>query len=251
MPKALHVVRAAGFVRPNFRGDLVPASAGVVIALVYTSALLLWQAVLPGTLPVQLALSATAMALVGFVDDVWGDSATRGFVSHVRLLLRGGLSTGGVKAVFGAVVAAAAARGAGGGLLTTLLGGLVIALAANTVNLLDVRPGRALKGALFLHGALWAASWTSPVWPYVLPLWGCLAAYGPYDLRARAMLGDAGANCIGAVAGVAAVHALGPTALSLAALLLVGLHVVAERFSITAVIERVPALKRLDEWGRE
>lgn len=251
LPQALEIIVRAGFAQPNFRGQPVPVSAGVAAAFIYVSVLLLWHAAQPDSLILHLAFVVCAMALAGFADDVWGDKSAQGLRGHGRLLLQGRWSTGAVKAVFGLLVGLAAARTAAGGVYGTLVGGVVIALAANAVNLLDVRPGRALKGAAFLHAALLAASWPAPLWLYVLPLWGVLAAYAPYDLRAKAMLGDGGANWIGAVAGVAAVSGLTPAGLAVAAAALVLLHVVAETESITGWIERVPLLRRLDEWGRE
>ena len=86
----------------------------------------------------------------------------------------------------------------------------VVALAANVLNQLDTRPGRALKA----------------FWPP--PRSSCAAGaelrtriavlLAPYDLREMTMLGDAGANALGAVLGygsVGNVHGQGSTALRL------------------------------------
>lgn len=251
LPKALTIAVNAGFTRPNFRGQPVVASAGVILGLVYSALLLLWHALWPSGLSLLVSLVVVAMALIGFVDDVWGDARAKGLRGHAGLLLRGGLSTGGMKAVFGGVVSLAVARAAADDLYTALVGAVVVALAANAVNLLDVRPGRALKGAVLLYGALLAASWPAPVWAYVAPLWGVLAAYASYDLRSKAMLGDSGANWLGAVAGVAAVEGLEVRGLLVTGVALALLHVISETGSVTRVIERVPVLRRLDEWGRE
>lgn len=251
LPKALTIAVNAGFTRPNFRGQPVVASAGVILGLVYSALLLLWHALWPSGLSLLVSLVVVAMALIGFVDDVWGDTRAKGLRGHAGLLLRGGLSTGGMKAVFGGVVSLAVARAAADDLYTALVGAVVVALAANAVNLLDVRPGRALKGAVLLYGALLAASWPAPVWAYVAPLWGVLAAYASYDLRSKAMLGDSGANWLGAVAGVAAVEGLEVRGLLVTGVALALLHVISETGSVTRVIERVPVLRRLDEWGRE
>ncbi|MFS8524624.1 MAG: hypothetical protein FWJ83_07140, partial [Limnochordales bacterium] len=169
---------------------------------------------------------------------------------HMGLLLRGRLSTGGLKAAFGGVTGLGAAAVLRDGAAGLLLGALVIALASNAVNLLDLRPGRAVKGAALLAAALAGVSPDRQAWLYTLPLWGALAAYAPYDLRARAMMGDAGANAVGAAVGAAAAAALSLRGLGAAAAFLVLLHVWAERGSISAAIERVPLLRRLDELGR-
>ena len=77
--------------------------------------------------------------------------------------------------------------------------GLVVASAANTANLLDLRPGRCAKVFLPLWvvgclldpgGGAWSAGLAR----------AALAAL-PFDLREEGMLGDAGANALGAVVG--------------------------------------------------
>lgn len=250
LTRGLALMERAEFVRPNFRGQAVPTGAGVIIALIYASLLLLWQIVFPSPLVPVLSFVTVAMALVGFVDDVLGDKRTQGLAGHVRLLLGGGLSTGGVKAVFGGVVGLAASAAVVDGVYTVIVGAVVIALSANAVNLLDLRPGRAVKAAVILGVVLYGVSSGAPVWPYVLPLLAVLVVYAPFDLQARAMLGDAGANTLGALLGVAATAALSATALTVFAVGLAVLHVWAERGSISRTIDRVPVLKVLDEWGR-
>jgi hypothetical protein len=69
-------------------------------------------------------------------------------------------------------------------------------------------------------------------------------------LRERAMLGDSGASLIGGMIGICLVGALGPagTYLSLAGLIAISLY--GEVRSISAAVERVPLLQRLDSLGR-
>ncbi|GAA1120912.1 hypothetical protein GCM10009642_67860 [Nocardiopsis metallicus] len=64
------------------------------------------------------------------------------------------------------------------------------------------------------------------------------------------MLGDAGANALGAALGAAAA-ARAPRPVRLALLGgVVGLTLLSERVSFSKAIDRVPALRRLDRWGR-
>ena len=85
----------------------------------------------------------------------------------------------------------------------------VIVLCTNVFNLLDLRPGRAIKVFVVLGAALTAASGeVRALWALGLFAAPALVA-GAYDLRERAMLGDTGANLLGAVGGlVAGVDAL-------------------------------------------
>jgi hypothetical protein len=79
---------------------------------------------------------------------------------------------------------------------------------------------------------------------------GAAAALLPEDLGERAMLGDAGANALGALLGVAAGASLSrPARLALLAAI-TGLTAASEVVSFTAVIERTPALRWLDMLGR-
>ena len=79
---------------------------------------------------------------------------------------------------------------------------------------------------------------------------GAAIALLPEDLGERAMLGDAGANALGALLGVAAAAILSrPARLALLAAI-TGLTAASEVVSFTAVIERTPALRWLDMLGR-
>ncbi len=72
----------------------------------------------------------------------------------------------------------------------------------------------------------------------------------PADLGEEIMLGDAGANALGALLGTAFVARAG-TAGRLAALAgLVALTAASEKVSFTQVIQRTPGLRELDELGR-
>lgn len=118
-------------------------------------------------------------------------------------------------------------------------------MAANVVNLFDLRPGRALKVVLAHTPALLAAAGPALAAPV-----GAAAGLVADDLGERGMLGDCGANALGAGIGVA-IAARAPRPLRWAALAgLVGLTLAAERVSFTAVIEAHPPLRRLDELGR-
>jgi UDP-GlcNAc:undecaprenyl-phosphate/decaprenyl-phosphate GlcNAc-1-phosphate transferase len=88
------------------------------------------------------------------------------------------------------------------------------------------------------------------------PLWalGLFAApalvAGVYDLRERAMLGDTGANLLGALAGLWLVLTLSGAGQLVALVLLAVITVYGELRSISALIERTPGLRQLDSLGR-
>ncbi|MGZ4352925.1 MAG: glycosyltransferase, partial [Gaiellaceae bacterium] len=128
--------------------------------------------------------AVSAVCAIGLADDLWSGSE-RGFRAH----LAAGRTTGVVKLVGIPFV----------GLLATrkLSGALLVGLAANALNQLDTKPGRALKAFLLL-GAGGSRRYAASA-----------VLLAPYDLREMAMLGDAGANALGAVLGLSSVHHLG------------------------------------------
>ena len=105
------------------------------------------------------------------------------------------------------------------------------ASAANAVNQLDTRPGRALKAYL-----LAAIPPGAPLRPAVL--------LAPYDLREMVMLGDSGSNALGALLGLGSVSRLSERGRWTAVGLLAGLTLLGEITSLGDLIERTPGLRR-------
>ncbi len=197
-----------------------------------------------------LLLAGIVMCGLGVVDDMYGDRRAGGLVGHVRELIRGNLTTGLMKAVGGGVVGLAASWGLGrrGGWF--LVGALVIALATNLANLLDLRPGRAIKIWFPIVLFLAVANVPGGGEPVIWALGGGVAVFLIAELREQVMLGDAGANLLGAVAGVAAVATLGNAGLVVCGAVLAALTAVSEFVSFSDVIEKVPPLRWFDLLGR-
>lgn len=246
--------------RRNYRDRLVPTGGGVLLAvgLVFIEG----GRVLLGafdvgnerglTQPRALVLVAVlGFALLGFIDDVAVHQPARGFRGHLRALARGRLTTGGLKLAGGGLLAlVVAAPVAQGDLDRLLLDGLLVALAANLANLFDRAPGRLIKVALLGWVPLAAANGTNPVGVALAPLMGSVFGFFPDDLRERAMLGDAGANALGAALGVATLLTVDPGGRDVTLAVLVALNLLAEAFSFSRFIARVPPLRALDELGR-
>jgi hypothetical protein len=128
-----------------------------------------------------------------------------------------------------------------------LLGAGVIAGTANLVNLLDLRPGRALKAGLLVGAPLATAGAGAGIAA------GAVGAAGgllPADLDEQIMLGDAGANALGALLGTALAARTGPAGRAALLAGLVALTAASEKVSFTQVIQRTPVLRELDALGR-
>ena len=126
----------------------------------------------------------------------------------------------------------------------------MLVLATNVFNLLDLRPGRAAKAFVALGAGLAiGAGELRTLWTLGLLAGPALVA-GGYDLRERAMLGDTGANVLGALAGLWLVLTLSGTGQLIALGVLLAITVYGELRSISELIERTPGLRELDSWGR-
>ena len=127
----------------------------------------------------------------------------------------------------------------------TLAGAALVAGAANLANLLDLRPGRALKVALACGIPLALRDR-----PAAAAVTGAGLVVLPDDLRGRSMLGDTGANPLGAAVGLAAAQVLGTRGRLATLAVVTALNLASERVSFSAVIERHELLRRVDAWGR-
>ncbi|HEY7018185.1 MAG TPA: hypothetical protein VH297_06915, partial [Gaiellaceae bacterium] len=178
--------------------------------------------------PARTRLGVAAIAVLGLADDLWS-GPERGFRAH----LAKGSTTGIAKAVGIPLVALATTR--------SLRKAALVSLAANALNQLDTRPGRARKA--FLAGAALVRGESSSYLPIAVLL-------APYDLREMSMLGDAGANALGAVLGYGSVGKLTARGQILCIAGLAALTAAGETRSLGALIERTPALRSLDAMGR-
>jgi UDP-N-acetylmuramyl pentapeptide phosphotransferase/UDP-N-acetylglucosamine-1-phosphate transferase len=202
-------------------------------------------------LTVTHSILLVVMGLGGLLDDLFPDSRkVRGFVGHFgALFARGRLTRGATKAVLGGAVSLwAGVQIAHGDIWEGLANGLIIGLVANSVNLLDVRPGRALKWWAVL---VFLPLLRSNCLPLIMPLVVAVVLYSPLDLRKRAMLGDVGALAIGASVGFAwcvvlAEAPFGGVVRVAAAIGLIALNVYAELGSLSKVIRRSPVLEYID-----
>ncbi|NHA67791.1 hypothetical protein [Phycicoccus flavus] len=202
--------------------------------------------------------AAGALALVGAgafgtLDDLAGDGSAKGLRGHLGAVGRGEVTTGAVKVagigLTGLLAAALADRDRPDvGALDTLVAGGVVAGAANLANLLDLRPGRALKATVLAATPLLLAG--RPGSASAAAALGASLGVLPEDLAGRAMLGDTGANAAGALVGAALVARAGRAGRLVALTALAGLTLASERVSFTAVIEATPVLRDLDAWGR-
>ncbi|MFY9371634.1 MAG: hypothetical protein WAP33_06705 [bacterium] len=238
----------------NYRGEKLPLGMGLII--LFVSALTLIT-----TLPLYwrdwereglaLLFFLVLLGLLGLLDDVAGREKVKGLRGHLSYLLsQGRISTGLLKGV----------GGVGGSFFVSLLladspsgflqGGLLLSLSINAMNLLDLRPGRAIKAFLVLMLLAFIGSGGKGPFFLFSSVIGAALAYFPFDLRGQVMLGDPGANVLGGIAGLALLWSLSPWQRMLAITFLALLHGFCEAHSLTRTIEAIPVLNFLDRLGR-
>ena len=296
-------IKASQWERTNFhgvtvslRGGVAMAGASVASAAVASALSDQPRAALGG------AVAALGGAVAGYIDDVDqgahdGGKVAKGLKGHLGALAHGQVTTGVIK--IAGIGASALAASALVGSKTTSVGGKVADLALNTVliagtanlaNLLDLRPGRALKATVLVAAPLSyfscaaaktpasGASVTSATASVASGASGALSATPAApasaspasaqrllasglnaaaitalveDLQETTMLGDTGANAGGALLGTS-LAANDSWKLRLGATLgVVGLILASEKVSFSKVIAANPALNWLDQlWRR-
>jgi UDP-N-acetylmuramyl pentapeptide phosphotransferase/UDP-N-acetylglucosamine-1-phosphate transferase len=264
--------------RRNYRGTTVSLSAGPAAVLAAGGAAALGVllerrqpgsggAGSAGSLAAAALLAALVAGAAGRYDDLTGERpaerTAKGLRGHAAALRRGQVTGGVVKAA--AVGSAAAVAGwlladadgdsaatrPAGPLLDIAVRAGVVAGTANLVNLLDLRPGRALK-AVLVAGAPLVLGRGSGGGLVAGPM-GVALALLPGDLAERRMLGDAGANALGAVLGVGWAAGGGrasPGRRIVGLVVLAAVTAASEVVSFSRVIDATPVLRGLDRIGR-
>lgn len=266
-------IKASQWERTNFhgvtvslRGGVAMAGASVASAAVASALSDQPRAALGGV------VASLGGGLAGYIDDVDqgahdGGKVAKGLKGHLGALAHGQVTTGVIKiAGIGASALAASAlvgskaTSMGGKVADLALNTVLIAGAANLANLLDLRPGRALKATVLVAAPLSyfscadAKTPASPASAQRLLASGLNAAAITAlveDLQETTMLGDTGANAAGALLGTS-LAANDSWKLRLGTTLgVVGLILASEKVSFSKVIAANPALNWLDQlWRR-
>lgn len=249
-------------VRRNYRDVAIATAGGLVVVLTVVAVEGLRAAVAAsgigdevGSPRAVYVLIVVVFGLLGLLDDVLGESTgvggDRGLRGHLRALAAGRVTSGLVKFAGGGLVGLLAVPALSGSTgWRWWLDGALIAMFANLINLFDRAPGRAAKVALLagLPFVIFAVDSDAAI--AVSVVLGATAVVLVDDVRERIMLGDTGANAIGAAIGALVVATTSPTTRAVVAGGLFLLTVVSERVSFSRVIEATPPLRAIDRIGR-
>lgn len=288
-------IKASQWERTNFHGAIVSLRGGVAMAGASVASAAVASALSDQP---RAALGGVVASLggglAGYIDDVDqgahdGGKVAKGLKGHLGALAHGQVTTGVIK-IAGIGASALAASALVGSKATSVSGKaadlalntVLIAGTANLANLLDLRPGRALKATVLVATPLSyfsCAAAKTPAWETSATASGAVASETPAapasasgasaqrllasglnaaaitalveDLQETTMLGDTGANAAGALLGTS-LAANDSWKLRLGtALGVVGLILASEKVSFSKVIAANPALNWLDQlWRR-
>ncbi|MHB1458811.1 MAG: hypothetical protein ACYC0V_18020 [Armatimonadota bacterium] len=248
IPMMKFIVHKAKLLRINFKGQSIPVGYGFIITMTAIPVYMMMAIAVGISRDAWTYIIAIlGFGLLGLVDDIFGNREATGFKGHFSLLIKGKITTGITKVIFGGILSLILGYIINGYQPTVIIvNGLLIALSANLLNLLDLRPGRAVScfwlGLIILILIFPITIFYVMLLPVVIP---CL--YLTFlDRSARVMLGDAGSNVLGAVLGVSFAMAAGMPCKLAMIFILICIHVYAERYSISGLIESNRILRRID-----
>lgn len=235
----------------NFKGDKIPVGYGLIFA--FNLIVILILGTLFGYYSLQqvipLITLILAMAFVGLLDDTFGNKDSQGFSGHFKsLIFERRLTTGAIKAIFSLMVVLFINFYWNKSYLDLFINTFLILLMSNFINLVDLRPGRALKVTLFFLISLLGIDLSNYL--LIIPIVTMVVVALNFDLQAKGMMGDIGSNVLGvSLGGILAIN-YGIYIRTLIMLLLFSIHLYSEFHSLSEFIKNNKILLYLDKLGR-
>lgn len=245
-------------VRHNYKGDMIPVSMGIVfLPMMIINGIIIAFSIKRLNISTytniiylfMFLFGAISMFFAGIMDDIMGNRDVSGLKGHLKSLLKGNLTTGGFKALFGGFIGILISLVVSNNIYELITNTLIIALSTNLMNLLDLRPGRAIKGYLTITTVMLV---TLAGFTKILPLllFPNVLAYFNLDLKAKAMMGDTGSNVLGVTIGILVVFGYCVNIKLLWLTFLILIHLLTEKYSLTKIIENNKVLNFIDKLGR-
>ena len=238
-------------IRKNYLGQDTPVGMGMIFPISLICSLTILYLFYPLTKTMYTFLFGIVfVSFLGLIDDLLGNRNTTGLKGHIGKLLHFELTTGGLKAIMGGVLSILVSIPFQDTFFSIIFNGIIIALFTNLINLLDLRPGRAIK-FYFIYGIILLFLFYKQRDFYLLVVITITTIlYFPMDVKAKAMMGDTGSNTLGFTLGFfTSIYFNAPYKIIIFILLIV-VHLYAEKSSITKLIENNRILNFIDQLGR-
>jgi UDP-GlcNAc:undecaprenyl-phosphate/decaprenyl-phosphate GlcNAc-1-phosphate transferase len=238
-------------IKPNFKHKPIFSSYGLIILpLIAASAFVILNFKLMNKNQAVLFLCPmTVMCILGALDDVYGSRETGGFKGHFKkLFVEHKLTTGALKAFGGGAAALIIAwLLSGGDIVRWIIGSMVIALTTNTINILDLRPGRASAAFFFiLLLAYSVCGWHLHPQKFVNALEIIVFIFYLFDRQAKIMMGDSGSNMLGIALGILIALNCGLIFQTIMVIMQLLMQLYSEKKSITKLIQKNRFLNLVD-----
>ncbi len=241
----------SGKLSTNYKGDKIPGIMGIsiIVGCIVTGGIAVALNFIELFLTLYILFSSSFIGFIGLLDDLTGNNQSKGFKGHILCLVKGKLTTGGLKALMGGVVSFSLAVYISRSLTEIVINTLIIGLVTNVINLFDVRPGRALK-VFFILSILILTLGRASNYFYIII--GAVLAYFPLDLKAKGMLGDTGSNFLGVILGTELAVSTGNNLYIgiLFVIFMLSINIISEKYSFSQIIDKNRVLRLIDMMGR-
>lgn len=235
----------------NYKGENIPYIMGLLFIFVQTITLLiLYIFFVEDTYILFYLISITIIGLVGLLDDLIGERDIKGLKGHIKSFLKGNPTTGSIKAGVGFLISFLLSLLISKNPLDFIVNTFLIALFTNYNNIFDLRPGRTIKAFIFASILLLITRNINKYEYFIYSFYGILIIYFPMDLKAKAMMGDVGSNVLGITLGIYCSLSNSLTVKIIYLAILVVIHIIAEKYSFTKIIDNNKILKFIDDLGR-
>ncbi|NMA86189.1 MAG: phospho-N-acetylmuramoyl-pentapeptide-transferase [Tissierellia bacterium] len=251
-PMILDMLENSKATKLNYRNESIPIAMGLLFVFVQFINLGLVLFVRKNFAPyiILYLFSITLMGIIGLLDDFIGDESVKGFKGHIKSFFKGKLTTGAMKAGTGFLISLFVSIIISRDLTEIIINTFLISLFTNSINLFDLRPGRAIK-VFILFSVIMLFTKEINEYNFILfSFYGILFIYLPIDLKALAMMGDIGSNVLGMTLGMYCVLTHNIIIKSIYLFVLFLIHIMAEKISFSKVIENNKILNFLDQLGR-
>lgn len=250
-PVILKVLIKSNTLSPNYRGEKIPFCMGLLFVFVQAITMLTVFIALKDHIEIlYYIISIVFIGLVGFMDDLIGEKNIKGLKGHIISFIKGDYTTGGIKAGSGFIISLFVSILISDSILDIIVNIFVIALFTNYSNIFDLRPGRSIKAFIFASVFLLITKNANDYDYIIYSFYGILLIYFPKDLKAKAMMGDVGSNVLGITLGIYCALSESLPVKAVYLLILIIIHIIAERYSFSRIIDNNKILKFIDNLGR-